>query len=390
MHVALLVLILLFALLGHGYFWIGIVNRLHGWPGPHRLVDVLTLVGLLLFLVLPVVVVWQIWTSGSSFLAGGTSAPIWYMSRTYVLTMVFVGLGNLLARAVGGWCEDDPRTVISKSRRVVDSPPRVGSQLLVGTYSRLLALVPYNQILQLAVDEKRLVIPRLPPELSGLRIAHVSDFHLTGRIARQWYVDIVDAINSQGADVIMITGDIIENESCHPWLNELGSLRAKYGVYFVLGNHDFYIDADRTVSDLTKLGLIHMGGKSLTAKWNNYPVVIAGNELPWRRELPDLTAFDSLEPRPFRLILMHTPDQFDWACASRADLALAGHTHGGQVCFPILGAVASPSLYGTRFAGGTFKRGNTVMHVTRGISGETPMRWLCPPEIAVLELVQSR
>ena len=84
---------------------------------------------------------------------------------------------------------------------------------------------------------------------------------------------------------------------------------------------------------------------------------------------------------------MHTPDQFDWAVNHGVDLALAGHTHGGQVCFPLLGAVASPSLYGTRFAGGTFRQGDTVMHVTRGISGETPLRWNCPPEIAVLELV---
>jgi predicted MPP superfamily phosphohydrolase len=71
------------------------------------------------------------------------------------------------------------------------------------------------------------------------------------------------------------------------------------------------------------------------------------------------------------------------------DLALAGHTHGGQVQLPILGVVASPSLHGTRYACGVFRRGNTVMHVSRGLGGETPFRWRCPPEIALLELTAA-
>jgi predicted MPP superfamily phosphohydrolase len=69
------------------------------------------------------------------------------------------------------------------------------------------------------------------------------------------------------------------------------------------------------------------------------------------------------------------------------DLALAGHTHGGQVQFPVLGVIGSPSLHGTRYACGVFCRGETVLHVTRGLSGQTPLRWRCPPEVALLELV---
>jgi predicted MPP superfamily phosphohydrolase len=167
-------------------------------------------------------------------------------------------------------------------------------------------------------------------------------------------------------------------------------LRAKHGIYFVLGNHDFYIDAEQTIKDLAELGWTHVGGKAIVTTWNDYPVLIAGNEAPWQKQLPNLRqAEEGLNSRPFRIMLMHTPDQFDWACTAHGDLALAGHNHGGQVCFPILGAVAAPSLYGTRFAGGTFRRGATIMHVTRGISGETPLRWGCPPEIALLELVSK-
>lgn len=92
------------------------------------------------------------------------------------------------------------------------------------------------------------------------------------------------------------------------------------------------------------------------------------------------------EETPLRVFLLHTPDQFAWACAHDADLVLAGHTHGGQVRFPVLGAVACPSLYGTRYAGGVFRRGPTVMHVTRGLGGKTPIRVNCPPEAALLRL----
>lgn len=66
---------------------------------------------------------------------------------------------------------------------------------------------------------------------------------------------------------------------------------------------------------------------------------------------------------------------------------LAGHTHGGQVQLPLLGVIMSPSLHGTRYACGVFRRGRTVMHVTRGVGGETPLRWRCPPELALLELI---
>ena len=85
---------------------------------------------------------------------------------------------------------------------------------------------------------------------------------------------------------------------------------------------------------------------------------------------------------------MHSPDQIAWARDHDADLVLAGHTHGGQICFPILGAVACPSIHGTRYTDGVYREGTTVLHVNRGLSGRTLLRWLCPPEISLLELTK--
>jgi predicted MPP superfamily phosphohydrolase len=89
---------------------------------------------------------------------------------------------------------------------------------------------------------------------------------------------------------------------------------------------------------------------------------------------------------PLRILLAHGPDQFGWAQQNDFDLMLAGHNHGGQIRLPFLGAILAPSLGGTRYASGVFRRGRSVMHVSRGTGSLTPVRWNCPPEIALLIL----
>jgi uncharacterized protein len=385
---ALLIAIALFSLLGHGYLWIGIVNRLHAWAGPHRLIDNLTHAALLSFLILPLLVAWAWWTNGTAFFTRQYLPLPTDLARMYVISTAFFGFGKLLAKCIGGWSLDDPAAVVWKERQSITA--LTADEYLATRYAKLLGCVPGNQVLQIAIDSKRLAIPRLPKALAGFRIVHVSDWHMTGRVSANWFRQVAEVVNAIEADAIMITGDLIENEACRPWLKDsFGQLQAKQGVYFVLGNHDYYVDAQRTITELEKFGLVYTGGKELTANWNGAKVSLLGNEAPWSLAPPTPEVSPVAPEHDFRIALVHTPDQFEWALQHRAYLVLAGHTHGGQVCFPILGAVAAPSLYGTRFAGGTFRRGDTVMHVTRGISGETPMRWLCPPEIAVLELTPA-
>jgi hypothetical protein len=92
------------------------------------------------------------------------------------------------------------------------------------------------------------------------------------------------------------------------------------------------------------------------------------------------------DSRALRVLLSHSPDQFPFAVQSGYDLMLAGHTHGGQIRLPGIGALIAPSWYGWRYAGGTYDLGSTIMHVSRGISGKQSIRWRCPPEIALLVL----
>jgi predicted MPP superfamily phosphohydrolase len=156
------------------------------------------------------------------------------------------------------------------------------------------------------------------------------------------------------------------------------------GVYFILGNHDLLIDAKATRNALVEAGLTYLGGRWLRVDWNGAAVSLGGTEQPW---LPAAEPGGPTASDAFRIVLSHSPDQFRWSQRAGANLVLAGHTHGGQIQLPLLGIIMSPSWHGTRYACGVFKHGDTVMHVTRGISGETPIRWRCPPEIALLELV---
>ena len=135
-------------------------------------------------------------------------------------------------------------------------------------------------------------------------------------------------------------------------------------------------------------GVVHVGDCWQQIMADNSPLILAGNELPWFKPAADMTNCPVSGPfgRPTRSCSPHSPDQFKWAIERDFDLMLAGHLHGGQVRLPILGAITSPSLYGVRHAAGVYRSGSTVLHVSRGAGGLTPLRYNCPPEIAILTL----
>jgi len=132
-------------------------------------------------------------------------------------------------------------------------------------------------------------------------------------------------------------------------------------------------------------GWLDVGGQTVELTWQGKKFFLAGNEWPWFGVPPQSPAAD--QPR---LLLAHTPDLFPWAQREQYDLMFAGHTHGGQIRFPGVGPLISPSRFGFRYASGVFHEGPTVMHVSRGLSGEHLVRWNCRPEITKLVLRSGR
>jgi predicted MPP superfamily phosphohydrolase len=157
-------------------------------------------------------------------------------------------------------------------------------------------------------------------------------------------------------------------------------LRARLGCYFILGNHDweYGIDPDATRVALSDLGWQDTGGQTICIEHNGHTLAIGGSECPWMGEHPD---FSTVPHDAFRLLLSHTPDNLPWARQQGVDLMLSGHNHGGQVVLPVIGPVYSPSRFGVRFAGGVYWHEPTLLYVTRGISGQYPLRLNCKPEL---------
>ena len=201
---------------------------------------------------------------------------------------------------------------------------------------------------------------------------------------------IAGRANELAGDLVVITGDIVDKTHCIDWIPEtLGRLRAKHGVYFVLGNHDKRVaDVEHLRRTLTQAGMKDVGGRVMSVEIGNVEIQLAGNELPWfpLRAATDLFQAQVRDHAVFRILLAHTPDQYEWAKQRGFDLMLAGHNHGGQVRLPWIGPILSPSRFGARYASGLFEESPTLLHVSRGIAGTHPLRLNCPPEAAKLVL----
>ena len=250
----------------------------------------------------------------------------------------------------------------------------------------LAARVPGNQFREVEFNERHLEIPRLPPAWDGLTILHISDLHFTGNPERAFFERVLQRASEARPDLVAFTGDLLDRSELRAWLpTTLGTLHAPLGCYYVLGNHDWSLGGvDDSRQQLSRLGWRNATA-GCTLEHLGDALTICGAETPWMGELPRLST-ETLSKSEFRLFLSHSPDAIAWARSSAIDLMLAGHTHGGQIRVPGLGPIYSPSLYGGRYASGLFWEQPTVLHVSRGVSGETPLRLNCRPEVTRLVL----
>jgi predicted MPP superfamily phosphohydrolase len=376
---------------GHTVLWIALVNRLHAYGMQRRWIDLLTIICAGMCATLPIIVaaaITGIFPSIPVPLARFAYLAAW----TYIAVCTAVFIVAILQRLSWFLHRERRGCLISNHTsiiRLADSD----AQLLAAGIPSLLGRLPGNEVLNICIHEKEIMIPRLAICDEPLRIVHLSDLHMSGRITRKYFERVVEESNALEPDIVAITGDIIEREHCLDWIPAtLGQLQAKSGVYYVLGNHDRHVDVNRMKAALDAAGLVHLGAECRQISIRGVPVVLGGNELPWFEPPSDFAHCPSHDAigLPLRILLAHSPDQFAWAQANEVDLVLAGHLHGGQVRLPIMGAIFSPSRSGVRYALGVFTAGNAVMHVSRGTGSLTPLRFNCPPEIALLTLRAAR
>jgi predicted MPP superfamily phosphohydrolase len=384
-------IILILGAVGHVILWVALVNRAHGLGIRRQWVNWMTLACIFMCAVMPLVVLAAIVSVHAA--APTIFATIFYAAAcTYVGACALVCLVAAIQRLQWRFHAERKDVVTSNHTTHINLANQLAEPLTSPGVATWLSRLPGNQILKVCVQEKQVAIPRLLPQQEGLRIVHLSDLHMSGRMTRAFYEYIVAETNRCEADIIAITGDIVDRHECLDWIPAvLGQLHAPCGVFYVLGNHDRRVNRDRLESALAKTCWRHVGGAPIHLNVRNLDLVLGGNERPW---LGTPTDFAAIPPRrsdglPLRIALSHSPDQVGWARANDVDLLLAGHVHGGQVCLPVLGPFTAPSLHGVRYAAGAFRLGDTVLHVSRGTASLTPFRWNCPPEIAVLNLRAS-
>jgi uncharacterized protein len=384
-------LLLILAAIGHVVFWVALVNRLHAVAIPRMWIHVLTGVCGAALVVIPLavahIVYWE-WHSLRAITASVRSIA----AAAYVVTCLLLCIASTVRWFHLRWHPERRGAVLTNHTAYNRPAEEVSVPLAAPGVPAWLARIPGNQALDICVQEKRLAIPRLASEHDGLRIAHLSDLHMSGRITKAYFQKVVEQVNRCEPDIVAITGDLVERDKCLEWIpNTLGQLHAPGGVYYVLGNHDRHVDENRLHQQMASAGLVHVGGTWRRIEVRDLSLILAGNELPWYQPAANLRTCPPHDPSglPLRVLLSHSPDQFQWAQQHDIDLMLAGHNHGGQIRLPILGALLAPSLHGVRYAAGAYRSGNTVMHVSRGTSSMTPIRILCPPEIAILSLCSA-
>ena len=389
MHPNLWWIVIAAVLVGHFGLNVAIYNRLNATGMPRRTLKRITK----LFLA---------WTIVFPFLAGfGCSGlmidllqnrplhlpiPLWLAcyGSLCLTAWVVLGIPWLIWRPLLGieWVK------VSQRVETVDVEAVVAVPLARTTKCKLARRLPWNQILELSINEVELPVERLPAGLDGYRIAQLSDVHLTGDVGPEFAAYAVDRATQWQPDLIALTGDIIDKQPCIDWLFDIFSpAQAKDGCYFILGNHDTRIvNCRQTREAMARSGWIDLGGRFLDTELAGVPTTLIGNEFPWF-QLPKVPKCD--EPR-FRFLLSHSPDQLSWARKHDVVLMLAGHTHGGQGRLPLFGPVLGPSYHGSRYASGDFFRSPTTMHVSRGLSGTHLLRINCRPELSLITLRVQR
>lgn len=242
---------------------------------------------------------------------------------------------------------------------------------------------------ELTVTHQTVYLPRLSRTWDSFCIVHLSDIH-HGLYTRLEEVErAVDIANSYHPDLVALTGDFVSN-SCNyvvPVAQALGRLKARRGVYGVLGNHDYRVGADAVTAALERFGIEVLRNRHVTLGHNGSSLVVAGvDDFDYGEDDLRAALRGVLEDAPV-LLLAHNPALAPLAAMQGVDLVLSGHTHGGQMGLRHLRAAARRRGVRVPFRHGMEQFGDTQVYISRGIGTVVlPLRVKCPPEIPVLRL----
>jgi predicted MPP superfamily phosphohydrolase len=233
------------------------------------------------------------------------------------------------------------------------------------------------------VEFRELEVPldRLPPALDGLTIVHLSDFHLgTVSLNGRTLDRAVAWAETDEVDLVLLTGDLLSRERAEVRLrNAVARLRARHGVYSVLGNHD--VSAARNALGP---GLLEDSSAVIDIRGNRVQIAGGAPQEDWKRRNLERLADPAAD---LRILLFHFPDVTQWLPPASYDLILSGHLHGGQICLPTpRGKLRLEHLRAHHWEG-VHETPAGTLHVSRGLGTSfVPFRFLARPEATKLTL----
>lgn len=237
-----------------------------------------------------------------------------------------------------------------------------------------------------------LALPRLDPAFAGFRLLQISDIHLSDAVTAEQVSEVCKMALETRPDLVALTGDFVDKrEELRRLLGDLSAalrpLTQSVQTVAILGNHDYRMGLTAIRKMLKDLQVQELTNQSLSLTRGGARLHIAGvDDVIWGR--PRLQrVVEELPEEGAAILLAHEPDYADTSAKSgRFDLQLSGHSHGGQIVLPVVGAPVLPEL-GRKYPSGLYRVGNMYQYTNRGLGMTEPyIRFNCRPEIALFTL----
>ena len=244
---------------------------------------------------------------------------------------------------------------------------------------------------------QEIALRRWPARLDGFTIALLSDFHYDPYCSVHPLKAAIGMVNALHPDLIALTGDFVSSPvigsdnakfalDAEPCAQLIRQMNAPHGLWAVMGNHDFYTDADRVTRILRADGIqvLHNQSVPIELDAGRFWLAGVGDVIGGAANLD--AALQHVPNDEATILMAHEPDYADYVARRPVDLQLSGHSHGGQVRFPFLRPLYLPEL-GQKYIAGLYKIGPLTLYTNAGLGTVIlPIRWNCPPEITLLTL----
>ncbi len=264
----------------------------------------------------------------------------------------------------------------------------IGGSALITSGSAVYVLVAEKE--WVAVERVTLTLPRLPAAFDGYRLAQISDLHFGSAVRPEYLLETCKQVSALAPDLIAVTGDFVSRltNGEADWVTEgVRALSAPDGVYATLGNHDWWEHAETVATSIERGGGTLLRNRHVTVDRPGGSLYLAGVDDIWEGQHDLDAALAGIPDGAGVVLLAHEPDFADEVAADgRVDLQLSGHSHGGQIRLPLIGAPVTPWL-GQKYKHGWYQVGPLQVYTNRGLGLVRPaVRLNCRPEITLFTL----